>query len=121
MSFIHKKEHFCRAVLEGVAFSIKDCSSIFEELGLKLDDLKDDLRIIGGGSKSKLWRQMIANVFNKRLLKPVSGDASLGSALLAGVGIGIFKNLKEAVESNVKIENITTPNFSSYETYNKFF
>jgi len=58
ISFIHKKEHFCRAVLEGVAFSIKDCSSIFEELGLKLDDLKDDLRIIGGGSKSKLWRQM---------------------------------------------------------------
>jgi len=113
----HKKEHFCRAILEGVAFSIKDSLTIFEELGIT----PRRWAIIGGGSKSRLWSQIISDVFGVELVKPAYEDASFGTALLAGIGVGVFEDLKEAVETLVEPERKITPNLERYRYYEKLF
>ena len=114
---LHRREHFCRAVLEGVAFSIKDSLSIFKELGITANKWA----IIGGGSKSKLWCQIVSDIFGVELLKPAYEDASFGTALLAGIGVGIFKDLEEAVKNFFKIERRITPDMERHHYYEKIF
>jgi xylulokinase len=113
----HRKEHFCRAVLEGIAFSIRDSLSIFDELHLPINDVQ----LIGGGVSSRLWREILCNILGKDGRKPATGDASYGSAMLAGVSIGIFKDLNDAVQKCVRIENITKHDAREHEKYEKLF
>lgn len=114
---LHKKEHFCRAILEGVAFSIKDSLKIFEELEIS----PRRWAIIGGGSKSKLWCQIVSDVFGVELIKPAYEDASFGTALLAGIGVGIFGSVSEAVENLFEIERRILPDVRRHQYYEKLF
>lgn len=113
----HKKAHFCRAVLEGVAFSIKDSLSIFRELGLSLSEV----RLIGGGSNSALWRRIVCDVLGVKGLKPLGGDSSFGSAVLAGVGVGEFNGLLDGVVRCVKAMEVVHPDPKMHEFYEKLF
>ena len=113
----HGREHFCRAVLEGVAFSILDSLEIFRELGV----LPKKWSIIGGGAKSRLWCQIVSDIFGVELVKPAYEDASFGTAILAGIGIGLFKDFNEAVEQLLMIERQITPNPKRHEYYMKIF
>lgn len=95
MSGIHRKEHFARAVLEGTACGLGQILETFRE-----KETIDSLRIIGGGAKSKLWKQIISDVCGVRLceLNTFSDSAtSIGAAAAAGVGIGLFPSLADAV------------------------
>ncbi len=113
----HKKEHFYRAVLEGIAFSIRDSLHIFDEIGLPINDIN----LIGGGSNSKVWRAILCDILGKNGLKPVTSDASFGSALLAGLGIHVFKNLQDVVTKCTKINAITKYDKEKHEKYEKLF
>lgn len=113
----HTKRHFLRAVMEGVAFSLKDCYRIIEEMKLKVNEFI----IIGGGSKGDIWSQIVCDVFGKKVIKPEVSDASYGSALLAMVGVGVFSNLKDAVKECNKISKIYLPNQRNNSSYNKLF
>ena len=113
----HRKEHFVRAVLEGVAFSLLDCLQKQEALGVQ----GEEFRLIGGGARSSLWRKIISDVFGRRMLLPAESDASFGAALLGGVGIGIFKNLEDAVEKCVRIRETVDPDISNHRLYGDFF
>jgi len=113
----HKLDHFVRAVMEGVAFSLRDALRPLEHLKIGLREVK----LIGGGSKSKVWREIVSNVLNIEVHIPTFVDASLGSALLGAVGQGIFKNMEEAVEKTLKIGTTVKPNIESVEKYNKIF
>ena len=75
----HSREHFARAVLEGVAFSLLDCVSVFEET---LSVSFGDIRIIGGGAKSLLWSQIVCDVLGMPASKPEIDDSSFGGAML---------------------------------------
>jgi xylulokinase len=88
----HGPAHLLRAVLEGVALSLADCALAADRAGLAIDDL----RVIGGGARSRLWRQIVADALGRPLLVPALGDASAGAALLAGVGAGWFAGPLEA-------------------------
>jgi xylulokinase len=81
----HNAHHFARAILEGVAFSLKDCLQVVQNLGEPLKKFY----LVGGGAKSKLWRQVICDVLGVPLVKPSVEDAALGAALLAGVAVGV--------------------------------
>lgn len=108
----HNRKHFARAVLEGIVFSIKDASLEFEPT------MVNNIRIIGGGSKSRLWCQIVADIFNKEIIVPKVSDASFGGALVAGTAIGWYKDLKEAVNNTQKIKERISPineNVSMYE------
>jgi len=102
----HDKDHFARAVLEGVAFSLMDCLQLIKDLGTPIREI----RTIGGGARSALWRQIIADIFNRELLTlTVTEGAPFGAALLASVGTGCYKNVATACSSTIQIETRTQP------------
>jgi xylulokinase len=88
----HGRAHVSRAVLEGVALSLAECLAAAETAGLAAADL----RLIGGGSRSRLWGQIVADALGRPLLRPRLDDASAGAALLAGVAIGMFEDARAA-------------------------
>ena len=90
----HKKEHFARAVLEGVGCGLSQILDTFRER-----QPIDTLRVIGGGARSPVWKQILADVCDVRLreiLTFADSATSIGAAAAAGVGIGLFRDLSEA-------------------------
>ena len=107
MNTLHKREHFLRAVLEGVGCGLGQILSVMRER-----QTIDDLRIIGGGAQSKLWKQIIADLCQVRLhdISTFSDSAtSLGAAAAAGVGIGLYGSLAEAT-AHVRLSSTFEPN-----------
>ena len=113
----HGKGHFIRALLEGVAYSLRDCFRTIEEMSLEVDEI----RLIGGGAKSLLWSQIISDIFNRPVVRPAGCDAAFGAALLAGVGIGVFQNERDAVDRCSHIRDVIEPNEAATERYAKLF
>jgi len=113
----HKMEHLVRAVFEGIAFSFRECFRVFEEIEPSIKSV----RVVGGGVKSPLWRSIMSDVLGVTLEAPVSEDASFGAGLLGGIGVGLFRNPKDAVDKCIKIKNITKPNAKNHEKYGKLF
>ena len=112
----HTKAHFTKSVLEGVSLSLLHSKKTLEVLGLPLGKRAT---VIGGGAKGALWRQITADCLGMELVKTVSSDSSLGSAMLAGLAVGVFGSPQEAVKQCIQIESITTPikeNTKQYET-----
>lgn len=101
----HGKGHFTRAVLEGVAYSMRDC---LEEIRRQEIAVKE-YRLIGGGAKGKLWRQILADVLATPLTCMVDNDSSLGAAMLAGVAVGMFDSFGESVARSVKVADRVVP------------
>jgi len=108
---------FCRALMEGVAFSLRDCYGTLEEMRLPVKRIF----LIGGGARSKLWSEIVANVFNCSVAVPKPGDASFGACLLAGTGIGLFKDVKEAVAKCLRIDRTIEPDPDQARTYDRLF
>ncbi len=105
-----------QAVLEGVAFGLRDCLEIAKELGINLERTK----IVGGGAKSPLWRQIIANVMGLKVDVPVCEEGpSMGGAMLAMVACGAYKNVEEAAAAIVKIRETIEPDPQLVEKYNE--
>ena len=77
--------------------------------------------IIGGGAKGELWRQITADCLGIELVKTVSSDSSLGSAMLAGVAVGVFENYEAAVKACIQVESVTMPNKENTEKYEELF
>ena len=107
----------CRALLEGVAMSLRDCRGVIERMGLPVEELI----AIGGGARSKLWRRIVCDVMNTPLACAVPGDASFGAALLAGVGAGCYATPAEAVARALKRGEPLTPDPEKAEFYNRLF
>ena len=109
----HNKQDFLRSILEGVAFSLKDSINVLKKNKIFMNNG----RIIGGGAKSKLWSQIISDVLNVELDKNRYSDSAFGAAMIAGIGIGIFKNINEAIRNCVKVESRVYPsnNINKYE------
>ena len=114
----HTKAHFTRAVLEGVAMSMLDCKTALDGLGI---EHKDSAVIIGGGGKSPLWRQMIADSLGIELIEMKYADSSFGSAMLAGIASGIFKNPGEALERCNSVISKTYPKPENTVKYRELF
>ena len=102
----HGRSHIVRAVMEGVAFSLRDTFTIFSELGVPVE------RIVlgGGGARSGLWRQIQADVYGRAVQTvAVEEGAAYGAAILAGVGGGVWKSVDEACEALVRPGDIVRP------------
>lgn len=112
----HTRAHLTRAVLEGVAFSLRDSLEIFKASGVEISSV----RLGGGAAKSRLWRQIQADVYQKpvEIIESDEG-AAFGAALLAGVGAGNWKTVDEACEKAVKVVETIEPNYKSAEKLNR--
>jgi len=103
----HGLPHLTRSVLEGVAFGLRDSFELIKSAGLT--DIRQ-VRVSGGGARSPLWRQILANVFNSELVTVNTTEgAAYGAALLAGVGAGLWQNTDQACQAAVKITGSTRP------------
>ena len=114
----HTKAHFARAVMEGVAFSLLDCKTYLEEKGVVIGK---KAYIIGGGAKSKVWRQIVADALNLTLVRTQTNDSSFGSAMCAGIYAGFFKDFDDASKTCQKIVGETKPIAENTEKYTKIF
>jgi xylulokinase len=117
----HTRGHAVRAVLEGVAFSLKDSIEIFSELGARAESI----RLGGGGAKSAFWQQIQADVYASEVetIEAEEG-AAFGAAILAGVGAGFWPTVDEACEKTIKRARRIAPDSDSvkklqrnYEAY----
>jgi xylulokinase len=113
----HDRRHFVRALYEGIAFSLRDVLGQFREQGLDLREA----RIIGGGARSALWRQIVADVLQLRVILPEKSDASFGAALLAGVGIGLFADHRSAARLNQGERAVHQPDPRLADRYSELF
>lgn len=114
----HNKAHFNRAVLEGVAFSLLHSKKKLGMLGLSC---AEEATLIGGGSKSRLWGQILADCLGIGLRITESSDSSLGSAMLAGVAVGVFGSFEKAVEKCVHVKDHIVPRKENTEKYEALF
>lgn len=112
----HEKKHFTRAVLEGISMSMLDCMETIREIGMTAGK---EATLIGGGAKGQLWRQITADMLGITLKTTVSSDSSLGSAMLAGIAVGIFADCEDAVDKCVKFKDVTVPNPENTAIYKK--
>jgi xylulokinase len=100
LSASHTHAHVVRAILEGVAFSLKDTLTIFKELGIPVKAI----RVGGGGARSPVWRQIQADVYGQAVetVRAEEG-AAYGAALLAGVGAGVWNSVDAACDAVVEV------------------
>jgi len=113
----HTMPHMTRAVLEGVAFGLRDSFELIKSAGLASIQ---QVRVSGGGARSPLWRQILADIFNAELVTVNTTEgAAFGAALLAGVGTGIWPDVDDACQATVKQTGRTVPNAASAEKYNQ--
>jgi xylulokinase len=111
----HRRAHLTRAVLEGVAFGLKDIFSLMEDAGLAL---VEQVRVSGGGSKSKLWRQILSDTLGVELVTVNSTEgAAFGAALLAGVGYQVWANVDDACTQTIKVADHVCPNSDAVDRY----
>lgn len=112
------KGDLIKAILEGVAFEMKHNLVLLEEAGIPVREL----RAIGGGAKSEKWLQLKADIYNKPLVSlKVSEAACLGAAILAGVGVGEYSSIQEAVETVVKKKESFSPQKEKAKIYEEKF
>lgn len=117
ISAAHTPAHFTRATLEGVAFSLRDCLDTIKALNVPMNRV----RVIGGGAKGKLWRQIVADVLGLTLEKAKVDDSSFGAAMLAAVGLGWFDSFSQAADTCVQIESVTTVNEANRGIYDALY
>lgn len=117
ISLHHKREHFIRAVLEGVIMSVFSVGAALRDLA----GPAKDIRASGGFAKSAVWRQILSDVMGRELLVPESHEASsLGAAVLALYAVGDIDSL-EQVKDWLKITHRHAPNLANSETYQQLF
>ena len=121
----HRQPHLVRAVLEGVAYSLRDTFTLFAELGIPVRGV----RLGGGGARGPLWRQIQADIYGRpvELLVAEEGGA-YGAALLAGVGAGAWSDIDVACESSIRVAETIRPDPAAvavydrgYQTYRKLY
>lgn len=114
LDFSKTKGHIIRAAMEGVAYSLKHNLDIAESTGAKVGELL----AMGGSANSLLWTQIKSDITGKPIAVPSSDTATtLGAAILAGVGVGLYNSFEEAVEMTVKVTRRHEPNMENHEKY----
>ena len=121
----HGRGHIIRAILEGVAFSLKDTFTIFEQLDIPIRGV----RLGGGGARSLMWRKIQADVYGRAVeIVAAEEGAAYGAALLAGVGVDLWPSVDAACDAVVRIAQRTEPDTgsvaaleASYRRYRKLY
>lgn len=116
MTMETSREDMTQAVLEGVAFALRDSLEIVKENGVKVDKI----RINGGGAKSPLWCKIVANVFDVEVDKINSEEGpAFGAAILAAVGCGVYSSVEEATAKLIQVTETIKQDKETVNKYNK--
>ena len=114
----HRKEHVTRSILEGCAYALRDVVDHAERLGLTVDRITT----AGGGARGKLWRQIKADVTNKRTVRPLNEEVTaFGAVLLAAVGAGAYPDVRSAVRATVQLTDELEPSEVNHARYDQLY
>ena len=113
----HGIAEIARAVLEGVAFTLRDCMEAVREMGLETKSIS----LLGGGSRSALWSSITASILKSALVKPRSDDAAVGAAKLAGLGVGALADWRAAARLGNGEAQLVSPDPRDAATYDKYY
>jgi xylulokinase len=118
LSMQHNRADIIRATLEGVALNMRVILEAFQAQGAGIDSM----RLIGGGARSSLWRQIIADIYSLPVLRPalLEEATSLGAAIAGGIGVGLFKDFQIA-ETLTPILDTTRPNLANQPLYDRLY
>lgn len=118
LSGMHEKKHMIRSVMEGVAFSQRDCVEVFKEMGIHTDKMY----ACGGGARSELWRKMLCTLYGCDVytLENDEGPA-MGVAILAGVGAGLYESVESACAAMIRTNSSVSPAPADSAEYEKFY
>jgi xylulokinase len=114
----HTRGHMIRAILEGVAFSLRDSLEIFNELEIPVREILAS----GGGSRGFLWRQIQADIYGKDLVTLHTSEGSaFGAALLAGVGAKVYNSVEESARQAIQVKERLSPRRADVEIYGRYY
>ena len=114
LSYAKTRAHMIRAVMEGCAFALEHNLLTSAETGVRVDELV----AMGGAANSLVWTQIKADITGKRIKVPASDTATtLGAAILAGIGTGVYRDYADAVSRTIKITRVHEPNPAHYQKY----
>jgi len=114
----HSRAHLARAVMEGITFSLRQCLDVLDEMGVK----SETMLACGGGARSALWRQMLADVFALPVAVPLNDEGpAFGAALLAGVGARVYDSVEDACARTVKTSVPIAPDGKSGALYTPYY
>jgi xylulokinase len=115
----HSIPHMTRAVLEGVAFGLRDSMELVQSAGL---GQIAQVRVSGGGARSALWRQILSDVLDTELVTVNTTEgAAYGAALCAGVGAKVWPDVDAACEATIKVIHRVTPQVNRVDRYNALY
>jgi len=118
LSGFHTQGHIIRSVFEGVAFGLRDSLDLIKGLGVN----PSEIRVTGGGAKSQLWRQILADVFQAQVITLEADEGpAFGAALLAGVGAGIYRDIDQAVDQTIRTNGFTDPDKQNMKRYDEVY
>jgi D-xylulose kinase len=118
MTLTHTRAHFVRAIMEGISFILRRNLEVIEELGIDVPEI----RSLGGGARSEFWAQLKADITGKPvIITKAQEEACLGAAIVAGAGVGIFKDLQEASIQMVEIKARFEPNLKNTDAYDAIY
>lgn len=118
LSYDKTRAHLIRAMMEGVGYSLLHNLKTAEEVGAVVKELNS----VGGAANSRVWTQMKADITGKKINVPYSDHATtLGAAILAGVGAGVYQNFEEGVEKTIKIQRTHEPDMANHQIYQDYY
>jgi len=116
LNMLHGRKHMTRSVMEGVAFSLRDTFEIMRQMGIAINSIS----ISGGGSASRFWCHMIADVLGVPVNTLNSNEGpAYGAAILAAVGVGQFSSVDNACRTLIAVQNTINPNEEKIRQYNE--
>lgn len=117
LNIIHDQFHMLRAIMEGVGYCLADCNELLKESGVNVTSM----RLCGGGSRSPVWREILANLYGcpVKTLKQEEGPA-FGAMILAGVGAGIFPSIQEACSRFIQEDQVTEVDPNQRRVYTQY-
>jgi xylulokinase len=114
----HTRDHVIRAILEGVAFSLRDTFTIFKEIEVPVETI----RLGGGGARSKLWRQIQADIYGQKVeIVEAEEGAAYGAAILAGVGAKAWPSVDAACDAVVRVAESVSPSAEDSKVMDKAY
>jgi xylulokinase len=119
LSFSHTKGHVARAILESSGYGMKFFLEVMDGQGIEVSEIRVD----GGGARSRLWRQIQADITGKPIVltRAVEDASALGAAILTSYGVGLYKTVDEAVDAMVKVTEKINPMPKNFEVYDSIY
>ena len=116
-TLLHQKAHFARSIMESLGYIIRRNLEAIHDMGIQINQI----RTMGGGSKSEIWNQIKSDITGKPFYTTQSAQdaACLGAAILAGTATGVFKSIASACESMVQVKRVYEPDEKNQELYGR--